>query len=212
MACLLYTVSLISSIPAPELTGVAEMPLANHDANGLRVCWSEVANPETLTEGPARKAADGKYRQVLRELVAYATPLAFPFPAMVENVEALEDLLTEQGASYVEALTRLDGMVQYELTATWADDERADLATPVSGREYQKRRQEAEARDRGHRQQAKDRDGRYRARMADAAGAADTYLVCADGAERPRAFHRSAAQRWTVRGSAPAAQRPVATQ
>ncbi len=37
-------------------------------------------------------------------------------------------------------------MVQYELTATWADDERADLATPVSGREYQKRRQETEAR------------------------------------------------------------------
>jgi Gas vesicle synthesis protein GvpL/GvpF len=132
--------------PLPELTGVAGLPVLTHDANGLRVWRSEVANPETLTEGVSRKAAEGKYRQVLRELVAQTTTLAFPFPAMVESGEAIEGLLGEQGAAYTEALTRLSGMVQYELTATWADDERTDLATPVSGREYQKRRQEVEAR------------------------------------------------------------------
>jgi hypothetical protein len=146
LACLLYCVSLITTNPAPKFSGGAELPLITHDVNGLCVWWSEVANPETLAEGPSRKAAEGKYRQVLREIITLTTALAFPYPAMVEGVNDIDKLLTEQGKAYVEALTRLAGMVQYELTATWAEDERADLATPVSGREYQKRRQEAEAR------------------------------------------------------------------
>lgn len=136
----------MSPDPVPELTGVAELTVLTHDVGGLRVWWSAVENPETLTEGPSRKAAEGKYRQVLREMVSSSTALAFPFPAMVESVEDIEKLLAQRGASYIAALMRLAGMVQYELTATWADDERSDLATPVSGREYQKRRQEAEAR------------------------------------------------------------------
>jgi hypothetical protein len=37
----------------------------------------------------------------------------------------------------------LGDAVQYEMIASWTADEQADLATPVSGREYLKRRQEA---------------------------------------------------------------------
>jgi hypothetical protein len=36
--------------------------------------------------------------------------------------------------------------VQYEIVGTWAEEQEADLATPVSGREYLKRRQEAAGR------------------------------------------------------------------
>jgi len=87
-----------------------------------------------------------KFRQVLRELVAFATPLAFPFPSVVDDLGAVDVLIAEQRETYTEALNRLAGMVQLELTATWAVDEQADLATPISGREYQRRHQEAESR------------------------------------------------------------------
>lgn len=117
-----------------------------HDSHGLRVYWSEVTSPETLLEGATRQAAEGKYRQVLRELVALTTPIAFPFPAVVSELEEIDALLAEKGDEYAEALQRLEGTVQYELTATWDDDDGADFATPVSGREYLKRREENQAR------------------------------------------------------------------
>ena len=146
MACLLYCVTLPTPELAPSITGVAELPVFLHNAQGLRVYWSEIANPETLAEGPSRKAAEGKYRQVLREIVVCTTPIAFPFPAMVTTLEELDALLSQQHSHYEAALNRLAGTVQYELTASWDDDDRADLATPVSGAEYLKRRQQAEAR------------------------------------------------------------------
>ena len=146
MACLLYCVSLNSSPPVPALTGVAEQAIQTYEAKDLRVCWSEVVNPETLVEGPSRKAAEAKYRQILRDIVGITTPIAFPFPAIVPDVEAIDPLLAEQQKSYTEALTRLDGLVQYDLTATWEDEAGRDLATPVSGREFARRREAAEAR------------------------------------------------------------------
>jgi len=146
LARLLYCVTLVTPDPEPPLTGVAEQPIAHHESHGLRVYWSEVSNPETLAEGPTRKAAEGKYRHLLREALAWTTPIAFPFPALVAEPEEIDALLAEKGGEYTEALQRLAGTVQYELTATWEDDERADLATPVSGRAYLKRREEAEVR------------------------------------------------------------------
>jgi hypothetical protein len=43
-------------------------------------------------------------------------------------------------------LARIEDAVQYEIVASWATDEQADLATPVRGREYLKRRQESAGR------------------------------------------------------------------
>ena len=40
----------------------------------------------------------------------------------------------------------MNNALQYEIIATWADDQQADLAAPVSGREYLKRRQQAAGR------------------------------------------------------------------
>jgi hypothetical protein len=55
-------------------------------------------------------------------------------------------VIAEERNHLEEALIRLAGTVQYDLTATWESEVQQDLAAPVSGREYLKRRQEAEAR------------------------------------------------------------------
>ena len=146
MPCLLYCVSLSATSPAPNLTGAAEQPVLTYESGGLRVYWSEIATPDALAEGPSRKAAEARYRQILRDIVSVVTPLSFPFPAVVESTDTITALLAEQHDTYIEALSRLADTVQYELTATWAEDEHADLAIPVSGREYERRHRAAEVR------------------------------------------------------------------
>lgn len=145
LPCFLYCVTESGGEPAATI-GVGEQPVLAHDSGGLRVYWSEVANPETVDEPRVRKTAEQKYHQVLREVVGYTTAIAFPFPAIVADVESLDKLIADERGVYEEALVRLADKVQYDLTATWAAEQQTDLATPVSGREYLKRRQEAEAR------------------------------------------------------------------
>ena len=128
------------------MTGVAELPVVAHDSGELRVYCSEVANPETLVEGASRKRAESKYQQVLREIAPRMTAIAFPFPAVVPEPESIHAAVAGQRERHIEALTRLAGTIQYELTATWAEDEHADLATPISGKEFQKRCAENDAR------------------------------------------------------------------
>src|SRR5271157_5385919 len=146
MACLLYCVTLSNTESISGITGVSDQPVEARDAENLRIYWSEVANPETLAEAPVRRLTEQKFQQVLREIVTRTTPVPFPFPAVVVDLEAVDKLAAEQRGYYVEALTRLADTVQYELTASWTADEQTDLATPVSGREYLKRREAAEAR------------------------------------------------------------------
>jgi len=146
LSYLLYCVTLTSAELIPDLVGVSGQPVEAHDAENLRVYWSEVANPETLAEAPVRRLSEQKFRQVLREIVTRTTPVTFPFPAVVVDLETVDKLVAEQRGYYVEALNRLADTVQYELTATWSADQQTDLATPITGREYLKRREETEAR------------------------------------------------------------------
>jgi hypothetical protein len=146
LPCLLYCVTPNSVEIIPSLIGVSDQPVLPHDAGGLRIYWSEVANPETLTEGASRKPAELKYQQVLRDIITQNTAISFPFPAVVADAGSIDALVAEQHDHLTEALTRLADTVQYQLAATWTADEHADLATPVSGREYLKRRQETETR------------------------------------------------------------------
>ena len=120
--------------------------MQHREVQTLRVYWTDVANPETLLEGPARVAAEQKFCQALREIALRASAISFPFPAVVPGVEAIDAVIAEHREYYGEALQRLADTVEYELTATWANEEKSDLATPVSGREYLKRRRESEAR------------------------------------------------------------------
>jgi hypothetical protein len=92
------------------------------------------------------KEAALQFHQVLREILAGTTPIPFRFPTLVESSDTLEQQLASEQEMYREALARVDGAVQYEIVATWPDEQQSDSATPVSGREYLKRRQQAAGR------------------------------------------------------------------
>jgi hypothetical protein len=147
MACLLYCVTQSAAGVVPSIIGVAEQPVRRYDAAGLGVYWSELSGPDAIRgEGPGRRVAEQRYQQVLRAIVAEITPIPFPFPAVVPDLEALDGVVTAELSHLEEALTRLSDTVQYDLTATWEEEAQQDLSAPVSGKEYVKRRQEAEAR------------------------------------------------------------------
>ena len=144
MPCLLYCVASLDAHVITGIVGVCEDPVQALEVSGLRVYWSELADPGTaLADGVAKKNAELKFRQVLREVVAQFTPVAFPFPVVLADPEAVEKCVAEERSFYEDALMRLGDSVQYEMIASWTADEQADLATPISGREYLKRRQEA---------------------------------------------------------------------
>jgi hypothetical protein len=147
MPCLLYCVTRADSEVITSPVGVCEEPVQSQESSGLRVYWSQIADPDTaLADGAARKNAELKFRQVLREIVTHFTPIAFPFPVVLADLEAVGKYVVEEREHFEETLNRLGETVQYEMIASWTADDQADLATPVSGREYLKRRQEAEER------------------------------------------------------------------
>jgi len=147
MPCLLYCVTRTTPHALPDIVGVCDEIVRSHESSGLRIHWSEIADPElTLAEGAARNTAALKFQRVLREIVVHVTPVPFRFPVVLADLEALEKYIAEEREFFCGALTRLGDTVQYEMIASWTADEQADLATPVSGREYLRRRQEVEAR------------------------------------------------------------------
>jgi hypothetical protein len=147
MPCLLYCVTRADSEVITSPVGVCDETIQSYESSGLRVYWSEIADPAAaLADGPARKNAELQFKQVLREIVTHFTPISFPFPVVLADLEAGEKYVVEEREHFEEALNRLGDAVQYEMIASWTADDQADLATPVSGREYLKRRQEAEER------------------------------------------------------------------
>ena len=114
---------------------------------GVRVYWSTVQDVEACLGTPeALKQAAVQVHHVLREILAVTTPIPFRFPTLSESDAALEEHLAPEQELYRDALARVDNAVQYEIVASWAEEQQADLATPVSGREYLKRRREAASR------------------------------------------------------------------
>src|SRR5271157_1882406 len=141
MPILLYCVTQ-SNESVNVASGVCDCAVQSQEAVGLRVHWSEIANPEAcLGDAESLKKAALQFRQTLREILATTTPIPFGFPTILESGDVLEQYLAGEQELYRAALARIGDAVQYEIVATWATDEQADLATPVSGREYQKRRQ-----------------------------------------------------------------------
>ncbi len=143
MPCLLYCVT--QPGPAVEIAaGVGDAAVLARDMLGLRLYSSEIDDLEVALGGPeALKTAALRFHQVLREVLAVTTPVPFRFPTLLESTEALEQHIAMEQEIYREALDRLASAVQYEIVATWAEEQAADLATPVSGREYLRRRQES---------------------------------------------------------------------
>ena len=136
--------------PVSVAAGVCDAEVQSQEFSGLRLraYWSEIANPEAcLGEPESLRKAGLQFQQVLREILLVTTPIPFSFPTLLDGgEEALEQLVAADQELYRGALERIGDAVQYEITGSWAVDEQADLATPVSGREYLKRRQEAAGR------------------------------------------------------------------
>jgi gas vesicle protein GvpL/GvpF len=146
MPCLLYCVTRPDK-SVTVATGVCDSQVQSQEWAELRVYWSELPDPETcLGTAESLKKAASQFQQVLREILAVTTPIPFHFPTLLEGADALEQQLAAEQELYRAALTRIGDAVQYEIVGIWAADEQADLATPVSGREYLKRRQEAAGR------------------------------------------------------------------
>ncbi len=143
MACLLYCVTLPKQ-SVNVVAGVCESPVLAREILGLHIYWSELANPEEcLGTAESLKKAALQFHQVLRDILLTATPIPFRFPALLESEEGMEQHLAGEQEQYHAALERIGDGVQYEVVGSWAVDEQTDLATPVSGREYLKRRSQA---------------------------------------------------------------------
>ncbi len=143
MPCLLYCVTQPSQ-SVQVSAGVCDAPVQSGEMLGVRLYWSEIENPDLcLGEAESLKKAALQFHRVLREILAVTSPVPFRFPTLLDSAEGLEQHLAPEQELYRAALEKVEDAVQYEIVATWAAEEEADLATPVSGREYLKRRQEA---------------------------------------------------------------------
>jgi hypothetical protein len=126
---------------------VLDAAVQSREMLGVRVYWSDIEDPgASLGEAESLKKAALQFHQVLREVLAVTTPIPFRFPTLLENSEGMEQHLAPEQELYRAALERVAEAVQYEIVGTWEAEAQADLATPVSGREYLKRRQEVTGR------------------------------------------------------------------
>ncbi|HZL66669.1 MAG TPA: GvpL/GvpF family gas vesicle protein, partial [Candidatus Limnocylindrales bacterium] len=140
MPCLLYCVTQPNQT-VNVASGVCEGAVQSREMLGVQVYWSEIADAEEcLGTAESLKKAALQFHQVLREILAAATPIPFRFPTLLESEDSMEQHLAAEQELYRAALERIGDAVQYEVVGSWAADEQADLATPVSGREYLKRR------------------------------------------------------------------------
>jgi len=142
MPTLLYCVTQ----PTPTAivaAGVCNAPVESQELLGVRLYWSNIEDVQACLGQPdAMKQSALQFHQVLREILALTTPIPFRFPTLLEGGDNLEQHLAAEQELYRGALARVDGAVQYEITATWPEQQQSDSATPVSGREYLKRRQQ----------------------------------------------------------------------
>jgi len=146
MPCLLYCVTQ----PGPEVkvaAGVCEAATVSREMLGVRLYWSEIGDPEKcLGSAEVLKQSAIQFHQVLREILNATTPIPFRFPTFLENEGVLETHLSSEQELYREALGRVQDSFQYEIIATFSEQQDTDFSKPVSGREYLQRRQQAGAR------------------------------------------------------------------
>jgi len=146
MPILLYGVTQ-STETASVATGVGGAEVRSEEIAGLRIYWSEMPDAEMCLSSPeCARTSLSQFQKVLREILVLTTPIPFAFPTLLQDVDALQERLTADREFYCATLERVGNAVQYIITASWTTEEQADLATPVSGREYRKRREESMAR------------------------------------------------------------------
>lgn len=145
MACLLYGVTKIESEVLRVAASVCDEAVLSSEMDDVRVYWSAIDKPETcLGDAELLKKAALQFHQVTREILREVTLIPFRFPTLLDNPEAIPAQLAEERLMYRAALDRIGDAVQYEVVATWSNEQPApDPAATMSGREYLARRQAA---------------------------------------------------------------------
>jgi len=142
VAILLYCLTIADAAQVEVAHGICDSAVRTLQVGRVRIYISELIDPEAcLRSGNSLRQAGVQFSQVLREVLALSTPIPFPFPALMESEEALENLVAAREPQYLAELQRLSGTVQYEITAIFESEQQTDTATPVKGSEYLQRRQ-----------------------------------------------------------------------
>src|ERR1019366_4833629 len=104
MPCLLYCVTHPNQT-VNVAAGVCEAAVESREVLGVQVYWSEIANPEScLGSAESLKKVALQFHQVLREILATATPIPFRFPTLLESEDGIEQQLAEGQEVYRGAL------------------------------------------------------------------------------------------------------------
>src|SRR5664279_3223201 len=118
MACLVYCVSQPNQT-VNVASGVCEGAVQSREMLGVQVYWSEIADAEEcLGTAESLKKAALQFHQVLREILAAATPIPFRFPTLLESEDGIEKQLAEGRELYRAALERIGDAVQYEVVGS----------------------------------------------------------------------------------------------
>src|SRR5664280_3311723 len=114
MPCLLYCVTQPNQT-VNVASGVCEGAVQSREMVGVQVYWSEIADPEEcLGTAESLKKAALQFHQVLREILAAATPIPFRFPTLLESEDSMEQHLEAEQELYRAALKRIGDAVQYD--------------------------------------------------------------------------------------------------
>ncbi len=143
MPSLLYCVTLVNE-SVNIATGVCDSDVRSQEVGSLRVYWSEIGDPEAcLGDAESMRKARSQFQEVLRQVLSVETLLPFPFPTLLKSIDQLVEYVSGERETYYVGLEKIGDAVQYEIVACWPADEQLDLATPVKGGEYVKRRRES---------------------------------------------------------------------
>src|SRR3974390_3267355 len=105
MAILLYCVTQANeNVSVTE--GILDSVLQSHEFAGLRLYWSEIANPEAcFADAELMKKSASQFQQVLRHMLSTITVLPFPFPTLLTDVAKIEDHLKARQQLYLSCFT-----------------------------------------------------------------------------------------------------------
>jgi hypothetical protein len=146
VALLLYCLALGNNPAVSTGSGVCGSEVCPIELGRLRAYTSDIPDPEAcMGSAESRKRASAEFKQVLRQIVSNVTPLSFEFPMIFDTQALLATFIKDRERDFEAALWRVADTVQYEVIASW-DGEPVDTATPVSGAEYRKRREQEMAR------------------------------------------------------------------
>lgn len=138
MPILAYCVSLAHHFLDAPPVGVGDATTFEVEDMGLRAWYSEVEEGTFSGAEHVTKAAL-EFHHFVSAVFREGTVLPFKFPAILDSVDDLRDHLEEKAAWYLKALTRSEGLAQFEARVI---SKTKVPATAESGTEYMEQRKQ----------------------------------------------------------------------